>query len=160
MIGWKYTVHTDIPTMIGWTIDSKVHGISTSRKVTHPSTIQLRWLNLGVPMDLGKILDWSHPRGCGEIVLSTLVQDMIVDCKQYLSPKSTFMLDAGANDLCATSSRVWPAGWGGPERVFLGCYQVAPYGILLWFTFFGSISMEKAKEMLTTTSTTLYPIKL
>ena len=44
--------------------------------------------------------------------------------------------------------------------MFLGCYQVAPNGILLWFTFFGSISMEKAKEMLTTTSTTLYPIKL
>ena len=41
------------PHYVGWTICSKVLGISTSTRVTHPSTIQLRWLNLGVPMGSG-----------------------------------------------------------------------------------------------------------
>jgi hypothetical protein len=39
MVGYKYPVHPDIPTMIRWTIDGRVHRKSSARKVNHPSTI-------------------------------------------------------------------------------------------------------------------------
>ena len=36
-VGWKYPVHMDTSTLIGWIIGGMVHWKSSPRKVTHPS---------------------------------------------------------------------------------------------------------------------------
>ena len=38
-VGWKYPIHLNTPTMIGFIIGGRVHQKSSARKVTHPDTI-------------------------------------------------------------------------------------------------------------------------
>ena len=55
MVGWKYTVHPDTPTINGYYwVDqgSRVHQDLSARKVTHPSTIPaFSALSLEFPWD-------------------------------------------------------------------------------------------------------------
>ena len=54
VIRWKYAVHLDTPTMIGWTIGGRVHQKSSARKVTHLSTISILGGSISkFPWDLG-----------------------------------------------------------------------------------------------------------
>ena len=54
MIGWKYLIHADTPTIIGWTIGGRVHQKPSARKVIHLRNIlALRDLTMEFLWDLG-----------------------------------------------------------------------------------------------------------
>lgn len=53
MVDWQYWAQLDIPTMIEWTVDGKVHHNPSVRKVTHLSIhLGLRWLTFEIPVAL------------------------------------------------------------------------------------------------------------
>ena len=54
MMGWKYLIHADNPTIIGWTIGGRVHQKSSAKKAIHLRTIlALRDLTMEFLWDLG-----------------------------------------------------------------------------------------------------------
>ena len=62
MVGRKYLVDPDTPTMIGWIMGGRVHQKSSARKVTCPSIVlALGGLTLEFPWDLGQGLGFKPP---------------------------------------------------------------------------------------------------
>jgi hypothetical protein len=53
MVGWKYPVHPDTPTMIGWSIGGRGHWKSGPRKATYSTIPASRSSTLDSPWDPG-----------------------------------------------------------------------------------------------------------
>ena len=93
MVGWKYPVHPDTPTLIGWVVWCT--GKSSVRKVTHPST------NLALGCSTSKFpWDWGQGLGFKPLFISREIYIMKV---QSFSPTLSHLLNlATAWDLSYT----------------------------------------------------------